>query len=319
MIPNPINPLLETHYVSPQRYLDELPPSPRPLILSLAHLYNTSLLRKLLQATSALPRLLIFTETQRRILRLDLDSYDLCVSAPPSSITRVPKWYWFGERRLIPTKNTVPSTVFLALENYPMTESDYDFIDAILSVRRIDTAATTTISLPEKDTGAPYFPETPKAFRDTLFASAATDRLAILAGGVPQSLMHYLRRDLPSCDIPSQLRQLRYTLLEHQFQTWITRNEEQPVRDHKPSYARPKRPPSSPPKAQPNPQRKKKRKRRSKEDAWNQQRNFWKRSRFFFTKTPQSRHNATRSREEAASPPNARKRRRYDPGGDGEG
>ena len=157
-----------------------------------------------------------------------------------------------------------------------MTESDYDFIDAILSVRRIDTAATTTISLPETDTGAPYFPETPAAFRDTLFASAATERLAILAGGVPQSLIHYLRRDLPPCDIPSQLRQLRYTLLEHQFQTWITRNEAQPVRDYKPSYARPKQPtrPSSPPKAQSKPQRKKRRKRRSKEDAWNQQRNF---------------------------------------------
>ena len=201
MIPNPINPLLETHYVSPQRYLDELPPSPMPLILSLAHLHNTSLLRKLLQVTSALPRLLIFTETQRRILRLDLDSYDLCVSAPPSSITRVPKWYWFGERRLIPTKNIIPSTRFLALEKHPMTESNYDFIDAILSVRRIDTAATTTISLPETDTGAPYFPETPKAFRDTLFASAATERLAILAGGVPQRLVNYLLRDLPVCVI----------------------------------------------------------------------------------------------------------------------
>ena len=47
-----------------------------------------------------------------------------------------------------------------------MTESGYDFIDAILSVCRIDTAATTTISLPEIDTVAPYFPETPPAFRD---------------------------------------------------------------------------------------------------------------------------------------------------------
>ena len=53
VIPNPINPYLETHYVSPQRYLDDLPPSPRPLILSVAHLHNTSLLRKLLQVTSA--------------------------------------------------------------------------------------------------------------------------------------------------------------------------------------------------------------------------------------------------------------------------
>ena len=170
------------------------------------------------------------------------------------------------------------------------------------------------------DTGAPYFPETPRGFRDTLFASATTERLAILAGGVPQRLVHYLRRDLPSCDIPSLLRQLRYTLLEHQFQTWITRNEAQPVRDYKPSYARPKRTtqPSRPPKAQTKPQRKKKRKRRSKEDTWNQHHEFWKRSRLFF-KTPQASPTTTRSREEAASPPNARKRSRYDPSGDGEG
>jgi hypothetical protein len=115
------------------------------------------------------------------------------------SITRVPKWYWFGERWLIPTKNTTPSTIYLALENYPMTESDYDFLGAMLPVRRINAAATTTISLPETDTGAPYFPEeTLPAFRDTLFASAATERLAILAGGVPQRLVHYLRRDTQS-------------------------------------------------------------------------------------------------------------------------
>ena len=206
-----------------------------------------------------------------------------------------------------------------------MTESDYDFLDAILSVRCIDAAATTTISLPETDTDAPYFPETPWAFRDTLFASATTKRLAILAGGVPQRLVNYLRRDLPVCDIPSLLRQLRYTLLEHQFQTWITRNEAQPIRDYKPSYARPKRPtrPSSPLRTQAKTQRRKKRKRRSKEDTWNQHREFWKRSKFFFTPTPQAtvvrRPNTLRRREETASPPNARKRRRYDPGGDGEG
>jgi hypothetical protein len=104
VIPNPIDPHLETHYVSPLRYLNERPPSPRPLILSLAHLHKTSLLRELLQATSNVPRLIIFTKTQRRILRLDLDSYNLYVSALPLSIARVPKWYWYGERRLIPTK-----------------------------------------------------------------------------------------------------------------------------------------------------------------------------------------------------------------------
>jgi hypothetical protein len=94
VIPNPIKPHLETHYISPQRYLEESPPSQRPLILSLAHLHKTSLLlQKLLQATSNLPRLMIHTKTQRRILWLDLDSYKLCASAAPSSIARVPKWY----------------------------------------------------------------------------------------------------------------------------------------------------------------------------------------------------------------------------------
>jgi hypothetical protein len=52
----------------------------------------------------------------------------------------------------------------------------------------------------------------------------------------------FLRRDIPTCDIPSLLRQLRYTLLEHQFQTGALRNEAQPIRDHRPSYARPRWP-----------------------------------------------------------------------------
>ena len=51
-----------------------------------------------------------------------------------------------------------------------MTETDYDTIDAILSVRRIDDAATTTLLLPELDPGTPYFPETPQGFRDTLLS-----------------------------------------------------------------------------------------------------------------------------------------------------
>jgi hypothetical protein len=66
---------------------------------------------------------MIFSETQRHILRLDLDSYNLCVSAPRFSIARAPKLYWYGERRLIPIKNTIPSIIYLTLENYPMTES----------------------------------------------------------------------------------------------------------------------------------------------------------------------------------------------------
>ena len=88
-----------------------------------------------------------------------------------------------------------------------------------------------------------------------------------MAGGIPQHILGWLRRDIPPSDTPSLLRQLRYTLLEHQFQTWALRNEAQPIRDHRPSYARPRRPPFSPQKAQPKPLRKK-RKRRSKEDTW---------------------------------------------------
>jgi hypothetical protein len=108
---------------------------------------------------------------------IDLDSYALCVSAAPSSVARVLKWYWYGERRFIPTKNAISSTICLALENHSMMESDYGFIGAILSVRCLDAAATTTISLQETDVGTPYFPETPWGFRGTLFASATTERL----------------------------------------------------------------------------------------------------------------------------------------------
>jgi hypothetical protein len=93
------------------------------------------------------------------------------------------------------------------------------------------------------------------------------------------------------CDFPSLLGQLRNTFLQHQFQTWIHLNEAQPIRDHKPSYARPRRPTqhSSLLKAQPKIQHKKKRKRRSKEDNWNRHREFWKRSKSFFTTQPPPR------------------------------
>jgi hypothetical protein len=204
-----------------------------------------------------------------------------------------------------------------------MTKADYDIIVAILSVRRLDAAATTTILLPESNPSTPYFPKTPWGFQDTLFASVTTERLTAMAGGLPQRIVNFLRRDIPMCDIPSLLRQLNYTLLEHQ--TWALCKAAQPIRDHTPSNARPRCPTGSPQKAPPKPLRKKKRKRRSKEDTWNLHREFWKRSMFFFTRKPPQatevrRSNITRRREEAASPPNARKRRRYDAGGDdGEG
>ena len=156
-----------------------------------------------------------------------------------------------------------------------MTKADYDTIDAILSVRRIDDAARTTLPLPELHPATPYFPETPQGFRDTLFSHEMAKRLAVMAGGIPQHILGWLRRDIPPSDTPSLLRQLRYTLLEHQFQTWALRNEAQPICDHRPSYARPNRPPRSPQTAQPKHLRKKP-KRRSKEDTWNQRREFWK-------------------------------------------
>ena len=65
--------------------------------------------------------------------------------------------------------------------------------------------------------GTPYFPETPWGFRDTIFASVTTEILAVMTGGVLQRIVNFLRTDIHMCDIPSQLRQLRYTLLEHQF------------------------------------------------------------------------------------------------------
>ena len=56
---------------------------------------------------------------------------------------------------------------------------------------------------------------------------------------------------LPPCDIPGLLRLLRYILLEHQYQTWIRRNEAQPRLDqnrltHGPNDPGLPRPPQNP-------------------------------------------------------------------------
>ena len=85
---------------------------------------------------------------------------------------------------------------------------------------------------------------------------------------------------LPPCDIPSLLRLLRYTILEHQYQTWILRNEAQPRMDHIPSYEQPKQPKPTP--ASPEPPRNRKRKRRSREDTWSRNRAAWKRMRTYW-------------------------------------
>jgi hypothetical protein len=131
VIPNPVNPHLETHYVSPQRYLNERPPSPRPLILSLAHLHKTSLLREVLQAISDLPRLMVFTETQRRILRLDLDSYNLCVS--------------FFSKKIVYSKpsNYGLKNYCVALSGPPLGLNDYSLAPP---TRRLQTNKTASIN-----------------------------------------------------------------------------------------------------------------------------------------------------------------------------
>ena len=44
-----------------------------------------------------------------------------------------------------------------------MSETDYDYLDAILSVRRTDSASTTTMDVPTSKLSFDYYPETPLA------------------------------------------------------------------------------------------------------------------------------------------------------------
>ena len=146
---------------------------------------------------------------------------------------------------------------------------------------RLDPESPTTITLPEVDTSTPYFPETEST-------------LALLAGGIPLAVRSRLSSLLPPCDIPGLLRLLRYTLLEHQYQTWIRRNEAQPRLDHKPSYARPKRLRPVPASPEP-PPRNRKRKRRSQEDTWSRNRAAWKRLRTYVEDLPTQKRTLPRT------------------------
>jgi hypothetical protein len=97
--PNPVNPLLETRYLTPEQFLEEGPTTLRPILLVLPFLHNTSVFRKVLALTAESPRIVLYTATQRRIHRLPDSSFNLLLSAPPNSITMIPKWYWYGERQ----------------------------------------------------------------------------------------------------------------------------------------------------------------------------------------------------------------------------
>ena len=93
------------------------------------------------------------------------------------------------------------------------------------------------------DTAYKYYPETPSALTGDLFSPSTITRLAVLAGGISTEVRDKARQVLPQADIPSLLRDLRYTLIEHQYQTWIERNEVQPRGLHKPSYTNHRGPP----------------------------------------------------------------------------
>ena len=136
---------------------------------------------------------------------------------------------------------------------------------------------------------------------------------------------------LPQADIPSLLQDLRYTLIKHQYQTWIERNEVQPRGLHKTSYDKPKGPPKapSPPSSPHSPptQAPKKTKRRNREDTWSRHRRAWKRQRSFWTTITDRPRSSCQpdptQRKRQSLPLDGRHKRRRpgsnDEAGDGEG
>ena len=182
------------------------------------------------------------------------------------------------------------------------------------------------------DTAYKYYPETPSALTGDLFSPSTITRLAVFAGGISTRIRDNARQILPQADIPGLLRDLRYTLIEHQYETWIERNEVQPRGLHKPSYTKPQGPPTapSPPSSPHSPptQAHKKRKRRSREDNWSRNRRAWKRQRSFWTTItdrPRSSRqpDPTQRKRQCPSAPDGRHKRSrlgpIDEPGDGEG
>jgi hypothetical protein len=102
--PNPLNPLLTTKYLTPEQYLEHPVETYSPSILALTMLRNNHTLRKILTATAHLPRLLILSSRQRAMQILNPFPFDLVMIAPSGSITTIAKWFWYGTRRLLPTK-----------------------------------------------------------------------------------------------------------------------------------------------------------------------------------------------------------------------
>ena len=103
---------------------------------------------------------------------------NLTMTAPSGSITTIPKWFWYGTRRLLPMKNTLLEGISILLQSHPMSETDYDYLDAILSTRRTDSAPTTTMDLPTSKLPFDYFPETPSTLTGDLFSPHPPSRYA---------------------------------------------------------------------------------------------------------------------------------------------
>jgi hypothetical protein len=104
--PNPLNPLLTINYLTPDQYLEHPVETHFPIIRILTMLRNNTTLRKLLTATAHLPRLLITSFRQRAMQIVKRIPFNLVMNAPSGSITTIPKWFWYGTRRLLPIKNT---------------------------------------------------------------------------------------------------------------------------------------------------------------------------------------------------------------------
>jgi hypothetical protein len=127
------------------------------------------------------------------------------MTAPSGSITTFPKWFWYRTHRLLPTQNTFLEGISILLHNHPMSETDYDNLDAILSVRRTDSTSKTTMDVPIPKLPFDYFPETPSALTEDLFSPSNVPRLAVLVGGISTLVRNKARQVIPQVDIPSLL------------------------------------------------------------------------------------------------------------------
>jgi hypothetical protein len=106
------------------------------------------------------------------------------MTTPSGSITTVPKWFWYGTRRLLPINNTFLEGISILVQNHPMSETDYDYHDAILSIRKTDNTPSNTMDVPTSKLPFDYFPETPSALTGDLFSPSNVTRLAVMAGGI---------------------------------------------------------------------------------------------------------------------------------------